>query len=107
MPTVIQTHLIMCKTWAETKDKAKSLEHIIHKCDPPTPALPLTVTGPIVPRLYFHIAHLVDKDETKIPPPFKGMKPKQTRGRGKPKGKPPMARQNPCKRTGFRRNICT
>ena len=29
MPTMIQTHLIICKDWAETKDKAKSLEHII------------------------------------------------------------------------------
>ena len=28
MPTMIQTHLIICKDWAETKDKAKSLEHI-------------------------------------------------------------------------------
>ena len=28
-PTMIQTHLIICKDWAETKDKAKSLEHII------------------------------------------------------------------------------
>ena len=29
VPTMIQTHLIICKDWAETKDKAKSLEHII------------------------------------------------------------------------------
>ena len=29
MPTMIQTHLIIWKDWAETKDKAKSLEHII------------------------------------------------------------------------------
>ena len=33
MPTMIHTHLIICKDWAETKDKAKSLEHIIWKCD--------------------------------------------------------------------------
>ena len=33
MPTMIQTHLSICKDWAETKDKAKSLEHIIQKCD--------------------------------------------------------------------------
>ena len=44
MPTMIQTHLIKCKDWAETKDKAKSLEHIIQKCDPPTPAMPLVTT---------------------------------------------------------------
>ena len=29
MPTMIQTHLIICKDWAEVKDKAKSLEQII------------------------------------------------------------------------------
>ena len=29
MPTMIQTHLIICKDWADEKDKAKSLEHII------------------------------------------------------------------------------
>ena len=29
MPMMIQTHLIICKDWAEVKDKAKSLEHII------------------------------------------------------------------------------
>ena len=29
MPTMIQTHLIICKDWAETKDKAKSPERII------------------------------------------------------------------------------
>ena len=29
MPTMIQTHLIIYKDWAETKDKANTLEHII------------------------------------------------------------------------------
>ena len=93
MPTMIQMHLIICKDWAETKDKAKSLEHIIQKCDLPTPAMPLVTTGATVPGLYSHIAHLVDKDEAEIPPTFKGAKPKQTRGRGKPKGKPQGHRQ--------------
>ena len=32
-----------------------------------------------------------------MPQPFKGAKPKQTRGRGKPKGKPQEQRQNPPK----------
>ena len=41
MPTMIQTHLIMCKDWDMVKDTAKSLEHIIMKCDPPTPAMPM------------------------------------------------------------------
>ena len=37
------------------------------------------------------------KNTEEIPPPFKGAKPKQTRGRGKPKGKPQEQRQNPPK----------
>ena len=86
IPMMIQTHLIICKDWADVKDKAKSLKHI--KCDPPTPAMPLMATGATVLGLYLHIAHLVDKEEGKIPQPFKGAKLKQTRGRGKPKGKP-------------------
>ena len=76
-----------------TKDKVKSLEHIMWKCDLPTPAMPLVTTGATVLGLYSHITHSVDKDEAEIPPPFKGAKPKQTRGRGKPKGH----RQNPPK----------
>ena len=97
MPTMIQTRLIICKDGADTKDKAKSLEHIIWKCDLPTPAMPLVTTGETVLGLYSHIAHSVDKDEEEISPLFKGAKPKQTRGRGKPKGKPQGHRQNPPK----------
>ena len=97
MPTMIQTHLITCKDWAAIKDTVKSLKHIIMKCDPLTPAMPTMVTGATVPELYSHIAHLVDKDEGKIPQPFKGAKPKQIRGRGKPKGKPQDQRLNPPK----------
>ena len=97
MPTMIQTHLTMCKDWATVKDTTKSLEHIIMKCDPPTPAMPTMATGATVPGLYFHIAHLVDKEEGEIPQPFKGTKPKQTRDRGKPKGKPQEQRHNPPK----------
>ena len=97
MPTMIQTHLIICKDWADVKDKAKSLKHIIRKCDPPTPAMPLMVTGATVPGLYSHIVHSVDKEEGEIPQPFKSAKLKQTRGRGKPKGKPQEQRQNPPK----------
>ena len=63
MPTMIQTHLITCKGWATVKDTAKSLKHIIMKCDPPTPAMPPMATGATVLRLYSHIAHLVDKEE--------------------------------------------
>ena len=97
MSTMIQTHLIICKDWAETKDKAKSLEHIIQKCDPPTPAMPLVTTGATVLGLYSPITHSVHKDEEEIPPPSKGAKLKQTRGRGKPKGKPQGHRQIPLK----------
>ena len=97
MPTMIQTHLITCKDWAAVKDTAKSLKHIILKCDPPTPAMPMLATGTTVLGLYSHIAHSVDKDEGEIPQPFKGTKLKQTRGRGKPKGKPYEQRQNPPK----------
>ena len=97
MPTVIQTHLIICENWADVKDKAKSLEHIIWKYHPPTPAMPLVTTGATVLGLYSHIAHSVDKEEEEIPLPFKGAKPKQTRVRGKPKGKLQGHRQNPLK----------
>ena len=97
MPTMIQTHLIMHKDWAAVNDTAKSIEHIILKCDPPTPAMPMMATGATVPGLYSHIAHSVDKEEGEIPQLFKGAKPKQTRGRGKPKGKPQEQRQNPSK----------
>ena len=54
-------------------------------------------TGATVLGLYSHITHPVDKEEGEIPPPFKGAKLKQTRGRGKPKGKPQDQRQNPPK----------
>ena len=97
MSTMIQTHLIMCKDWATVKDTAKSLKHIIMKCDPPTPAMPMMASGATVLGLYSHIAHSMDKEEGEIPQPFKGAKPKQTRGRGKPKGKPQEQRQNPPK----------
>ena len=94
MPTMIQTHLITCKDCATVKDTTKSLEHIIMKCDPPTPVMPVMATGATVLGLYFHMAHSVDKEEGEIPQLFKGTKPKQTRGRGKPKGKPQEQRHN-------------
>ena len=85
---MIQTHLIICKDWTDTKDKVKSLEHIICKCNPSTTSMPLVTTAAAVPGLYSYVTHYVNKDETEIPPPFKGAKPKQNWGRGKPKGKP-------------------
>ena len=72
MPTIIQTHLITCKTWAKTTKKAKKLEHIIRKCDSLAAALPSLTKGTVVPGLYSHIAHSNDKGKTDIPQPFKG-----------------------------------
>ena len=89
MPTIIQTHLITEKTWEETTEKAKELEHIIRKCDPPAAALPILVKGTAVPGLYPHIAHSGDKEESDIPQPFKGAHPKQPKSRGGGRGKQP------------------
>ena len=72
MPTIIQTHLITCKTLANTTKKVKELEHIIRKCDPPAAALPNLTKDTAVLSLYSHIAHSDDKEETDIPQPFKG-----------------------------------
>ena len=106
MPMMIETHLIICKDWAEVKDKAKSLKHIIRKCDPPTPAMPLMATGVTVPGLYSHTHIQWTKKKEKYPHHLKRQnqnKPevevtqKQIRGRGTPKGKPQDHRQNPPK----------
>ena len=78
MPTIIQTHLITCKTWAKTTKKAKELEHIIRKCDPPAAALPNVTKGTAFPSLYSHIAHSNDKEETDIPSTFKRGQTKAT-----------------------------
>ena len=86
MPTIIQTHLIPCKTWAKTTKKSKELEHITRKCDPPAAALPKLTKGTAVPSLYSHIAHSDDKEETDIPQPFKGAQPKKPKPRGRGKG---------------------
>ena len=76
MPTIIQTHLITEKDWAVTTKKAKELEHIIRKCDPPAAALPTLAKGTAVPSLYSHIAHSNGKDKTEMPQHFKGAHPK-------------------------------
>ena len=96
MPTIIQTHLITEKTWQETTDKAKELEHIIRKCDPLAASLPTLAKGTAVPSLYSQIAHSDDKEETDIPHPFKGAQPKQPKQRGRGKGKqPPQKPKHP------------
>ena len=59
--------------------------------------MPLLATGATVLGLYSHLVHSVEKEEGELPQTFKGAKPKQTRGRGKPKRKPQEQRQNPPK----------
>ena len=96
MPTIIQTHLITCKTWAKTNKKVKELEHIIRKYDPPAAALPNFTKGTAVPGLYSHIAHSDDKEERDIPQPFKGPCPKQPKHRGRGNSKQPQQKpKNP------------
>ena len=95
MPTIIQTHLITCKTWEKTTKKAKELEHIIRKCDPPVAALPNLTKGTAAPSLYSHIAHLNDKEETDLHQPFKGVRPKKPKTRGGGKGKQPKQKSKP------------
>ena len=96
MPTIVQMHLITEKDWPKTTKKAKELEHIIRKCDPPTAALPTLAKGTTVPSLYSHIAPSNDKDEVEILQPFKGAHPKQPKPRGGGKGKQPLQKlKNP------------
>ena len=95
MPTIIQTHLITEKDWAVTTKKAKELEHIIRKCDPPAAALPTLAKGTAVLSLYLHIADSNDKDKTEIPQPFKGAHPKQPKPRGRDRGKGKQPQQKP------------
>ena len=96
MPTIIPMHLITEKDWATIKKKAKELEHIIRKCDPPTAAVPTFAKGSTVPCLYSHIAHSNDKDEVEILQPFKGAHPKQPKPRGRGRGKQPQQKlKNP------------
>ena len=83
-------HLITEKDWAATTKKAKELEHIIRKCDPPAAALPTLAKGTAAPSLYSHIAHSNDKDEMEIPQTFKEACPKQPKPRGRGKGKQPQ-----------------
>ena len=88
MPTIIQTHLVTCENWPATTKKAKELEHIIRKCDPLVAAVPTLTQSSAVPSLHSHIAQYKDKEDTKIPQPFKSIKPKQGKTKGRGKGKP-------------------
>ena len=94
MPTIIQTHLVTCGTWANTTKKAKKLGHIIRKCDPPAAAMPTLTQDTAVPGLYSQIAQSEDKKEASILQAFKGVKPKQNKTKGGGKGKQ-QKKQNP------------
>ena len=94
MPMMMQTHLIICKDWAEVKDKAKSLKHIIQKCHPPTPTMPTDGNRCNSTGTIFTDSTFGGQRRGQNTQPFKGAKPKQTRGRGKPKGKPQEQREN-------------
>ena len=52
MSIIIQTHLIIEPNWAIVTKKAKNLEHIIWRCDPPATASPIIQGAGTVPNLY-------------------------------------------------------
>ena len=85
MPTIIQTHLVTCENWPVATKKAKEL---VGKCDPLAAAMPTFAQGSAVPGLYSQIVQSEDNEDTEIPQPFKGIKPKQGKTRGRGKGKP-------------------
>ena len=72
MPTIIQMQLITEKDWAATTKKAKELEHIIRKCDPPAAALPTLAKDTAGPSLYSHIAIQMIRMKRKYPNLSKG-----------------------------------
>ena len=91
MPTIIQTHLIIAPNWQEGTKKAKDLEHIIRRCEPPAIALPISQGTGAVPGLYSHIAQSQDQDSATIPKPFKsarGHRGKKSKGKAKPQQQP-------------------
>ena len=51
--------------------------------------------GTAVPSLYSHTAHLNEKEETDIPQPFKGARPKKPKTTGGGKGKQPEQKPKP------------
>ena len=96
MSTIIQMYLITEEDWPKTTKKAKELEHIFRKYDPPAAALPTLAKGTTVPSLYSHIAHSNDKDKVELLQPFKGACPMQPKPRGRGKSKQPQQKpKNP------------
>ena len=66
--------------------KAKNLEDIIHRCDPPAIAPPIVQGAGAVPSLYSHVAQSQDQDVDNISKPFKSTKTKG--GKKSRKGNP-------------------
>ena len=95
MPTSIHTHLIIEPNWAEVTKKAKNLEHIIKRCNPPAIAPPIIQGAGAVPGLYSHIAQSQDQDLDNIPKPFKSTKCRGGKKSGKGKSKPQQQPQPP------------
>ena len=92
MPTIIQTHLIIAPNWEEVMKKAKNLEHIIQKCEPPAIALPISQGAGTVPGLYSHIAQSQNQDSASLPKPLKsarGHRGKKSKGKAKSQQQPP------------------
>ena len=95
MSTIIQIHLIIEPNRAEVTKKAKNLEHIIQRCDPPATAPPIITGGGAVPGLYSHNPQSQDQDSNSIPKPFKGTKGKGGKKSGRGKLKPQQQPQPP------------
>ena len=71
--------------------KAKNIEHIIQRCEPPAIALPISQGAGAVPSLYSHVAQSQDQDSASIPKPFKtarGHGEKKSKGKAKPQQQP-------------------
>ena len=75
--------------------KAKNLEHIIQRCDPPAIAPPIITGGGAVPSLYSHIAQSQDQDSDRILKLFKSTKGKGGKKSGRGKSKPQQQPQPP------------
>ena len=75
--------------------KAKNLEHIIWRCDPPAIAPPIIQGVGAVPSLYSHIAQSHDQDSDNIPKPFKSTKSRGGKKSGAGRSKPQQQPQPP------------
>ena len=93
MPTIVQTHLIIEPNWAEVTKKAKSLEHIMCRCDPLATTSPIVPGAGAVPSLYSHIEQSYDQDTSNIPKPFKNARGEGGKKSSKAKAKPQQQQQ--------------